>query len=583
MKNIDFSEFDVDNKNYEAPKAEIYLMNVPFGMDYKDVVDFSGSTKAEKKAAQEEAFQKLATKHIENCNIVMKNGAIDVDGKLGWFEGYNYIMYRNPPVSTHWWYAFLIQPVYVTKNITRLIIKTDVWQSYLTNKNLLKSYIERAHIKKSADTIGAWTAAEGIGFPAERQNEIEVFSDLSFAPNLFLDANSYLDRGLGKRLYGGMGNTPTTMTGIYSVKIDTATRLTSEMSYYINPDSEQSTVTHTDDMIGLRYLPEWASGDISAGSLIDSNASVVKTDSVSIKHSSLASGYSPRNNKMYTSLARAFVLFNRNGTVIPLKPELLSSQSQIELQLSMRPMSNSYKVEVQGYKDFNTKYFNIPYSYSLQFGYNANTGVAQQTALEQFRLQSAVQNTSIVNSGIKTTMNAVTGVASGIMSSASSFAKQDVQGAISGAASAVTTAVNAGLDLNLLSKQAAETRYAQGVTQNNLMASIGASIGSISDNTNMTNTNCKLRLADCSPNYDQCKIMDNFLSAYGYEVDQIGDIDNWTNTRPIFNYVKTQGCKLSIPGCSADAEQLKAIFDQGTTIWHGLDNFGNYDFSGNNE
>ena len=40
---------------------------------------------------------------------------------------------------------------------------------------------------------------------------------------------------------------------------------------------------------------------------------------------SLACGYEPHNNKLFTSLAKVFVIHNRNGLNIPFKPELFTS------------------------------------------------------------------------------------------------------------------------------------------------------------------------------------------------------------------------------------------------------------------
>ena len=50
----------------------------------------------------------------------------------------------------------------------------------------------------------------------------------------------------------------------------------------------------------------------------------------------------------------------------------------------------------------------------------------------------------------------------------------------------------------------------------------------------------------------------------------------YMNCRSNWNYIKTQNINLSIEGNNADCEELKGIFDAGVTIWHGLDNYGDY-------
>ena len=48
------------------------------------------------------------------------------------------------------------------------------------------------------------------------------------------------------------------------------------------------------------------------------------------------------------------------------------------------------------------------------------------------------------------------------------------------------------------------------------------------------------------------------------------------NTRPYWNYIKTNNANIKIKGTSNDADEFRSIFDNGVTIWHGLDSFGKY-------
>lgn len=78
---------------------------------------------------------------------------------------------------------------------------------------------------------------------------------------------------------------------------------------------------------------------------------------------------------------------------------------------------------------------------------------------------------------------------------------------------------------------------------------------------------------------ENIEMIDNYFSMYGYKVNVCKKPQ--FNSRSIFNYVKTGGCNAtgSCPQIALDT--VKAMFDNGVTIWHGLNNVYNYDFSAN--
>jgi hypothetical protein len=87
-------------------------------------------------------------------------------------------------------------------------------------------------------------------------------------------------------------------------------------------------------------------------------------------------------------------------------------------------------------------------------------------------------------------------------------------------------------------------------------------------------------------NYDPCiyfrvKIMDNdhmkiarnFWNAYGYPVRRIATFNNTSNR---YNFIKTVGCNLTAENIPSEFQrELESIFDKGVTIWN--NNYLNYD------
>ena len=72
--------------------------------------------------------------------------------------------------------------------------------------------------------------------------------------------------------------------------------------------------------------------------------------------------------------------------------------------------------------------------------------------------------------------------------------------------------------------------------------------------------------------------LDKYFDLYGYTINELKSIN--INTRPNWNYIKTQGANLlgNIP--QYDLQTLKEMFDNGITFWHNPATF--LDYSQNN-
>jgi hypothetical protein len=357
------------------------------------------------------------------------------------------------------------------------------------------------------------------------------------------------------------------------------------MYFWSLGETETSTINHLNDIVGFSFLPAWVSSAAGWSNYFDllkqlnNNAMVTASDTASINLSSLACGYVPVNKKMFTSLSRALKLWTKNGVSIPIAPELLNNRSALTIRLSMRPMGSTYKVELVGYKDLTTRFFDLQYSYNIALGLNANVGTAQQTALQQLNLQGSVIKTHQLTNGINTAVNAVAGVAGGIMS----IASENVAGGIASIATSLiggaTSAQNQYVENRL-------ANFNQELAVNDALSSIPRAVGTNSDRTTMSDDFCRIRLADVSPTTEECRIIDDFLTAYGYSIQELKNPSNFFHTRPVFNFIQTVGMNLKLNAPAKYEQALKSIFDNGLTIWHclqndysGYNNYGNYEIN----
>ena len=98
--------------------------------------------------------------------------------------------------------------------------------------------------------------------------------------------------------------------------------------------------------------------------------------------------------------------------------------------------------------------------------------------------------------------------------------------------------------------------------------SFNSSNANVSQHTNMFYW-CRM---SCSANY--AEVIDNFFTRYGYATNRLKHPNR--NSRPHWNYVKTQGCTLTGSVPSDDMRKLCQIYDNGITFWKNGDEIGNY-------
>jgi hypothetical protein len=78
---------------------------------------------------------------------------------------------------------------------------------------------------------------------------------------------------------------------------------------------------------------------------------------------------------------------------------------------------------------------------------------------------------------------------------------------------------------------------------------------------------------------EYARIIDNFLSMYGYKVNTVKVPE--THSRQYWNYIKTTDINItgSIP--ADDMRKLKGIYNSGVTLWHNPERFCNYSYHNN--
>lgn len=624
-------------------KYEIKLMNVPFNNTYSDVILFDSVSD------QTTAFTNLAQssgKEYSNLNIIVKNGSFILKGKWDTFNSYNYMMYRYTDSgyaqnnhTSKWFYAFIDEVSYNSRIGTIIKHTLDVWQTYHTSVNFNKqTMIERGMVHTSDDTFGRWLAPEPLSTPASVEKEINIFNDISFSPILVLDSISrpveyqgeiyendiYFDGRLCEYNYGGYGSgyLAINCSGTFRYNVYTPSeffRLFNLPEKFVgtNPNSNKPLAipvyqgnSHLTDIIKFSFVPSFLRNaddrtvvynldGVAIGEYWGTPENVHKSDTIQISKDSgnLACNYNPHNVKMYTSLCNSYKIYNKNGLSIPIKIELLDYE-HIKIHIHMNCYSDTLKLIVDDYKNLN-RYFDIPYSYDIPFGYNSNTGVAHASKEMQLLNQDFVRKYQgympYVNAGTElvTGAGALTVGAYGAyenMQPSYMFAgNQSFNVGGSGQFSDISQgnlgAMGAGIGLigkgfGDLAKADYNMReltfdYSQSVVDT--YASIGFQIGGTgTSRTNMREDFWKIRLANCSPLYDECVQIEDFLDRYGYTIKELLSLEYFIQTRKYWNFVKTNNCQLKTQSPNNDNVIFNNILNTGVTIWKNVTDVQDY-------
>lgn len=86
---------------------------------------------------------------------------------------------------------------------------------------------------------------------------------------------------------------------------------------------------------------------------------------------------------------------------------------------------------------------------------------------------------------------------------------------------------------------------------------------------NLINSNQKIDIIKYEPKAKVKFRISRYFERYGYRYNEYGKLGNHINSRKYFNFVKTSSCNIATAKVPLiHLEELKEIFNRGTTIWH---------------
>lgn len=512
------------------------------------------------------------------------NNSIRVGYPADYYYRCNYMRFRNVNQGNKWFYAFIDKVEYVNNNMCEIFYTIDVLQTWWFDWDFGECFVEREH-----------TLTDGYG-----ENVVE--EDLEYGDYITADSSTMSfnkERSLSgaknglmyvvfstKGRYAKMGE-----VGITTFSLPKTTKLNGIVVPYYVTIAGEGAIT---DVLNW-YRGDEQTGDITSAivatysirSFIEPNAfyclfgetegavpfNFAERWSLFLSaRDNLFGGYVPKNKKLFQSPYYNIDVSNNDGKEYTYNPIFFAEASnpspvyRFWIYHSLGTKGESVIVPI-GYKGQDVYYEGVvPFSsYPV---YPINTNVYNQYLLEN---KNQI-NQSITNTTISSLLN-YGGALAGVVGGAAMGNPMAMVGGVVSAGGAV-----AGYYQNIANIDAKKKDLQSIPDQTRGFVGFDGTLM----NPDFDKFGFTIYFKTIHREY--AKIVDNFFTMFGYAIKEVKlpilKSDEYELARPIWNYLKTQGCIIKsksngkfIP--SSDAELIKQIFDKGITVWKTND-VGNY-------
>ena len=531
------------------PQSNITLVNVPWDNNYQNVRNFNDI------GAQTTYFTNLFPRiNFEDYTYLRKGNSIRVGVGVDEIREYNYLYYNNGDGKTY--YCFIEDYNYISENVTELIIKIDVYQTYMFEYTILKSFVEREHVTLSSDVAGNYT------FPEELETGEYISREFT---NVAETQNTYLIIQIGKNPYNNLETfNYTNKDGImqfgymFAYKISELTNTTSkEWNCFRDLIKKVRDQGISENIFAVYSVPYFVIGERYTNNLLEEKyPCMIKWDDTSYgskneiekifsppfgenQFNYLGKTYTAKNNKLLTYPYKYLSVSNNVGSLNTYRYENFKNGIPKFILKGVMSIGGSIKL--------------IPENYNGQTR-NENEGL-MLGKYPQFMWGNDVYTNWLTQNAINVLGDFVDVGLTFTKSGISLVGGQPVAGtsyAFSGMQKIISNIGNI---------------YKHSFAPNTISgnASGGDINSSSSQNTFIISHN------EIKPEY--AEIIDNFFEMYGYKINKLKVPE--TTSRKYWNYVKTIDINMEGNIPETDLTELKKIFNTGVTIWH-TDNMYNY-------
>lgn len=560
------------------PSTQVTLYSgIPFSVNYEHSMYFDSL------AQQRAFFSNYTNKHVfDNYMYLRDEGILKVQPETGMRSmwNYNYLSFINPDGMT--FYAFIVDVDYINNNTYAIRFSIDFFQTFFFTLTFNPCFVDREHVAN--DSKGAHTEPEPfngygqmiyqcvmspwVGDPnvPEYPEEIENFNG---AHQWVVFATTFNMRDLEEKLgfspsfnfSPGMKNS--IYQGIYYSGFDPSVITNVQFKQLFDTIVEANNV---DGVISVFMCPS----GVLVSAITGAQRGVDFT--IDVDNSNLGA-YTPRNNKLYTYPYNYLYITNNEGNAQNYKFEYFDAYEQVYGRIFLSMTSQLSCHPILGLLPRN-------YCGSL-YNYNEilTTSSFPQCAWDSDTFKAFIaQNTgkilaSAVNLGIDVIQGGIS-IGAGALSMGSSTESFMSDAGTYG--KSVTSGGGTGMLLGGVNSLVNTMQQTLNTVAN--MWDISTLPPQAHGNDTSTLTSSMrvkgFEIYRVHVNSEVARIMDNFFDLYGYHVGIVKVPE--LHSRQNWNYVKTSGCNLVGAAPASVLSILNQIFNTGITLWHNLNNYGNY-------
>lgn len=509
-----------------TPQGQLYLCKTPLKNDYKNQLTFS------KANAQLSYFNSVIQHTFDNYTYIKKDNVVQVGKNIDEIIDCNYLFYKNTGFTNKYYFCFITNMEYVNENCTRITFETDCYQTWLFQIQYKQSFVEREHVND--DTIGLHTVPENLETGEYIVNSSDYYNGLDNLKYVIqctewstTDADKPLATNFGGVYMAGGAYVCNTINEVVNILQAFANRGKSDAVYnlYMIP---ASMITNTNE--SLQY----------------SGQSSPNTDTKSITKVNTINGYTPINKKLLTFPFNYMLISNNNGSSNILHYERFSGNTCNFTIKGVPTVGGSIKI--------------IPTNYDNNLNSEEEGLIAGKLPTLNWSDDEytnwLTQNSVNIGLGIASSgLTIVGGI--GMMATGG--------GAVAGAGAVVNGAMSIANELGAV--------YQHSLQPNSAKGNVNAGDINVCDHKN------GFYFYKMSIKEEYAKIIDNYFSMFGYKINRV-KVPNITG-RTNWNYVKTINCNFDGNIPQTDLNIIRAMFNNGTTLWHNPSTIYNYSNSNN--
>lgn len=504
-----------------TPQGQLYLCKTPLENDYKNQLTFSNAN------AQLSYFNSVIQKTFDNYTYIKKDNVVQVGANIDEIIDCNYLFYKNTGFTNKYYFCFITNMEYVNENCTRITFETDCYQTWLFQIQYKRSFVEREHVND--DTIGLHTVPENLETGEYIVNSRDYYDGLDNLKYVIqctewstTDENKPLATNFGGVYMAGGAYVCSTINEVVNILQAFAGRGKSDAVYnlYMIP---ASMITNTSQ--SLQY-----SGQNSPN-----------TDTKTITKVNTINGYTPINKKLLTFPFNYMLISNNNGSSNILHYERFSGNTCNFTIKGVPTVGGSIKI--------------IPTNYDNNLNSEEEGLIAGKLPTLNW------SDDEYTNWLTQNSVNIALGIASSGLTIVGGIGMMATGGgAVAGAGAVVSGAMSIANELGAV--------YQHSLQPNSAKGNVNGGDINVCDHKN------GFYFYKMSIKEEYARIIDNYFSMFGYKINRV-KVPNITG-RSNWNYVKTINCNFDGDIPQTDLNIIKAMFNNGVTLWHNPSTIYNY-------